>query len=199
MRTVDIKKEEQTREEIIRVAQNLFQKYGLDKTTMEDIADGLGKGKSTLYHYFKSKEKIFLTVIRKEIQEVSAKVNSAIKEKSSPSEQLRSILSVRYYETKSKMLLYLIIISESKKHLDLFQKIQCEINITEIELLKKVLMEGIIQKEFKSIKQKDCNALALLAMSMSRGIHTDIILSGKLPSEDIKIETVIEVFVRGIV
>ena len=38
MRTVDTLKEEQTRAEIVGAAQKLFQKYGLDKTPMEDIA-----------------------------------------------------------------------------------------------------------------------------------------------------------------
>jgi AcrR family transcriptional regulator len=49
-------KEEIFKEDIIREAQKLFQTYGLKKTTMEDIAKALGKGKSTLYYYYQSKE-----------------------------------------------------------------------------------------------------------------------------------------------
>ncbi|OYW78704.1 MAG: TetR family transcriptional regulator, partial [Sphingobacteriia bacterium 32-37-4] len=45
-------KEEIFKEDIIREAQKLFQAYGLKKTTMEDIAKALGKGKSTLYYYY---------------------------------------------------------------------------------------------------------------------------------------------------
>ena len=37
----------------------LFTKYGIDKTTMENIAEAAGKGKSTLYYYFKTKEDVF--------------------------------------------------------------------------------------------------------------------------------------------
>ena len=37
-------KDELIREEILKVAQKLFQQYGLKKTTMEDIAKALGKG-----------------------------------------------------------------------------------------------------------------------------------------------------------
>ena len=48
-----ITKEEQLREESITAAQKLFQQYGLHKTTMEDIAKAMGRGKSTLYYYYK--------------------------------------------------------------------------------------------------------------------------------------------------
>lgn len=47
-------KDELLKEKILTGADMLFQKYGLTKTTMEDIAREAGKGKSTLYYYFKS-------------------------------------------------------------------------------------------------------------------------------------------------
>ena len=51
---------------IVEVAQNIFKKYGFRKSTMDEIAVAAGKGKSTLYHYFKSKEEVFAAVIEKE-------------------------------------------------------------------------------------------------------------------------------------
>ena len=55
------------KEIIIAAATTLFSRFGLDKTTMEDIAKAAKKGKSSLYYYFKSKEQVFAEVIRKEI------------------------------------------------------------------------------------------------------------------------------------
>ncbi|PKN72465.1 MAG: TetR/AcrR family transcriptional regulator, partial [Deltaproteobacteria bacterium HGW-Deltaproteobacteria-10] len=55
-------KDEEVKQAIKAAAKRVFAKWGLNKTTMEDIAGEAGKGKSTLYYYFKSKEEIFETV-----------------------------------------------------------------------------------------------------------------------------------------
>ena len=47
---------------ILQAAERLFQKWGINKTTMEDIAHEARKGKSTLYYYFKSKEDVLEAV-----------------------------------------------------------------------------------------------------------------------------------------
>ena len=47
---------EKTRQKLIDVARQLFAKKGLEETTMNDIASASGKGRRTLYTYFKSKE-----------------------------------------------------------------------------------------------------------------------------------------------
>ncbi|MFA6583292.1 MAG: TetR/AcrR family transcriptional regulator [Elusimicrobiaceae bacterium] len=198
MRTVDTQKEEQTKAEILNAAKTLFQKYGLDKTSMEDIASATGKGKSTLYYYFKSKDEVFFAVVQKEIQEVEEKVRQAVSCQKTNSAKLRTMLASRYYETKSKMLLYPIFIQETKKHFELFKDIQCAVNETAICQLKEILLNGIRAGEFKSISAKDCDSLAIVAMSMWMGMDANIILSGKMPSNEIRVETTIDVFVRGI-
>lgn len=48
-----------TREEIINAAKSLIAQYGYKKTTMDDIAKKVGKSKSALYYYYKTKEEIF--------------------------------------------------------------------------------------------------------------------------------------------
>ena len=45
-----------TRQKLVDVARQLFAKNGLENTTMNDIATQSGKGRRTLYTYFKSKE-----------------------------------------------------------------------------------------------------------------------------------------------
>jgi AcrR family transcriptional regulator len=57
------KTEEEIKAEIKEAARHLFMKYGFFKTTMEDIAKAVKKGKSTLYYYYKSKDEVFLDVI----------------------------------------------------------------------------------------------------------------------------------------
>ena len=48
-----------TRQLLVDIARQLFAKNGLENTTMNDIALSSGKGRRTLYTYFKSKEDIY--------------------------------------------------------------------------------------------------------------------------------------------
>lgn len=57
------------RDEILKVARNLFLTKDYDKTTMVDIMDALEIAKGTIYHYFKSKEALFEAVIEDIVEE----------------------------------------------------------------------------------------------------------------------------------
>lgn len=82
-------KEEIVKDDILKEAQKLFQQFGLKKTTMEDIARSMGKGKSTLYYYYCSKEEIFDAVISKEMAEVFNEAKDAAEKAQSAEDKLR--------------------------------------------------------------------------------------------------------------
>ncbi len=50
-----LNKKDANRENILKIAREIFSKYGFKKTTLDDIANAVRKGKSSLYYYFKSK------------------------------------------------------------------------------------------------------------------------------------------------
>ena len=73
-------KDQLVKDEILAGAQKLFQQFGLKKTTMDEIAAACGKAKSTLYHYFKSKEEVFDAVLAKEMTDLRKLVRSKVEE-----------------------------------------------------------------------------------------------------------------------
>ncbi|MBK7652520.1 MAG: helix-turn-helix transcriptional regulator [Flammeovirgaceae bacterium] len=77
---------------IIDAAKKLMQQYGLSKTTMEDIAKAAGKGKSTLYYYFKSKEEIFDAVINQEMDDFFTTVKTAVNKQVDATEMLKAYM-----------------------------------------------------------------------------------------------------------
>ena len=56
-----------TRDMLVDVARQLFARMGVDNTTMNDIAQASGKGRRTLYTYFKNKNEIYLAVVDSEL------------------------------------------------------------------------------------------------------------------------------------
>jgi len=71
------------REEILKVARNLFLTKDYEKTTMADIMDALEIAKGTIYHYFKSKEALFEAVIEdiveKKVKQMAALIKNSPK------------------------------------------------------------------------------------------------------------------------
>ncbi|HWI49607.1 MAG TPA: helix-turn-helix domain-containing protein, partial [Rummeliibacillus sp.] len=53
----------QTLEQILFVSTKLFEEKGYEKTSIQDIIDGLGMSKGAIYHHFKSKEDILNAVM----------------------------------------------------------------------------------------------------------------------------------------
>lgn len=68
-------KKEETEEQVLDAAEALFGHYGLEKTSMDDIARTARKSKRSLYNYFSSKEEIFYKALHREIDRIKAKVN----------------------------------------------------------------------------------------------------------------------------
>jgi AcrR family transcriptional regulator len=62
---------EEKRQEIVRVAAELFQENGFERTSMSMISERLGGSKATLYGYFKSKEELLEAVAHHDVPEQS--------------------------------------------------------------------------------------------------------------------------------
>jgi len=67
-------KKEDVKIKIGKAAMHCFAKFGLDKTTLGDIAKVVGLNKATLYYYYKNKEDIFLEIAVSEGEEYLAKL-----------------------------------------------------------------------------------------------------------------------------
>ncbi|HSU50185.1 MAG TPA: TetR/AcrR family transcriptional regulator [Segetibacter sp.] len=60
--------QDKKRESIIEAAQKRFLHFGVDKTTMNEIADDLSISKASLYYYFPDKLSLYAAVLKKIIE-----------------------------------------------------------------------------------------------------------------------------------
>src|ERR1700744_2912469 len=65
-------------QQILEAAKRLFQTHGVYKVTMDDVAKAIGKGRSSLYYYYKSKDEIFDAVMQAEIREMLNAMTAAV-------------------------------------------------------------------------------------------------------------------------
>lgn len=198
MRKPDINKELKTRTVIIAAAQKMLRQYGFDKTTMEDIARGACMGKSSLYYYYKSREEIFYAAAQKEMEELQKKVDRAVAKENTPSKKLRALILGRYHGIKSMMLLYSVLLKESTKYIDLFNRIQATSHKLEEDAITAIFEDGVKAGEFTGIQKKDIPSLAHMAMLLWRGMAANIIVTGEIPGKNMNIESIVDVFTRGL-
>lgn len=187
-----------SRDEILAIARGLFQRFGLDKTTMREIAEAVGKGKSTLYHYFTSKDEVFYAVARRELMDVVDIIESGIKPAVSAKDKFRKFFIIRDQAMTAKAKLYPLIFSDTKKHLALFSRIQREGNSAEVAILKTILLEGIAGGEFTRINKDHCDAIAITIITALHGMYIELALDGKMLSSETKLETLTDIFVGGL-
>lgn len=197
MRTADPLKLDIARDEILRAGMSLFQKYGLDKTTMEDIAEAAGKGKSTLYYYFKKKEDVFSAVAEREMTSLVDILKKGLEAGRTAGDKVGLFFSIQDKALRSKMKLYPMIFRETNKHIQLFHNLQRMANTMQTRMFKAILLEGIESGEFKSISREECNTVAVTAVSTLHAMQLTMILEGKMPSNEARLKVMHEIMVRG--
>lgn len=192
-------KEEKIKNEAIQASTILFQQFGFQKTTMEDIAKAMRRGKSTLYYYFKSKDEIFDAVLENEINEVFFTTRSAVEKASTAEEKLKIYFLVSLNSIMSKANLYKIVRGELTSD---YSKINLRIkkfNAREIQAVKEILLLGIKKKEFiSSLKIEDVDLLSYSAVNASRNLSVDLIIEDKFPDWAERLNFLINVVIQGI-
>lgn len=91
-----LSKAEETRSRILAVALELFRQRGFDQTTMREIATEAGVALGSAYYYFASKEALVMAFYAEASKEMSARVETRLREAKGLESRLRAILDVKF-------------------------------------------------------------------------------------------------------
>lgn len=82
------------RNELIRVAANLFRERGYGSTSLNDIARVAGLDRATVYYYVGSKEELFREAVQGLLDDNVAQAEGLVRAKLSPPEKLEKIIEL---------------------------------------------------------------------------------------------------------
>ncbi len=133
---------------LVDVARVLFAKKGLENTTMNDIALASGKGRRTLYTYFKNKEDIYFAVIETELELLSAQLSEVAGKKMDLEEKLVEIIYVHLRSIKQVVVRNGNLRAEFFRNIWMVEKVRKNFDRKETEFFTGVLEEGIASGEF---------------------------------------------------
>jgi AcrR family transcriptional regulator len=192
-----ITKDDIIKEEILKEAQKLFQQFGVKKTTMEDIAKAMGKGKSTLYYYYCSKEDIFDAVVQKEMGEVFHYVKQAVEKAETAEEKLKVFTLSKIKAVQKRANLCKIVKGEIQDTLRCMKHLHEAYDLQETNLVKEILEFGIRNGEFSKQIKKDLDILPSVMVSSLRGLERDL-FTDKYAKLESRMESIMGIMMRGL-
>ncbi|MGV8056718.1 MAG: TetR/AcrR family transcriptional regulator [Smithellaceae bacterium] len=188
-------KDEKVKCSIINAAKRVFLKWGLNKTTMEDIAHEAGKGKSTLYYYFKSKEELFENVAIDELNSIRIKAKAAIAGIDSPKDKLKIYITTTFAEIKKTVGIYSLIKGEIKGNKELIDNVRQRLDNSEEAIILEILKLGLELNEFNFLKEVELNKTANVIVGIIRGLELYLFLENE---DDEKMDIAIRLLVEGL-
>jgi AcrR family transcriptional regulator len=181
---------------IIATAGKIFNSLGFKKTTMDDIAVGIKKRKSSIYYYFKSKEEIFQSVVLQEAKVFRRTIIDAINKESNPKDKLKAYIITRMNIIDTLGNFNKALQDRKLMHLEFVERLKRLYDKEEIRLFKNILIEGVESSYFKI---HDIDLAAIAFVTAMRGMESTFLLNKSDPLLSRKIDAVIHTVFYGIV
>ncbi len=182
---------------IIEKSSTYFSKYGISKTTIDDISRALKMGKSSLYYYFKSKDDIFKAVLDKEVESFSRKIRDAVNNAPGLHEKLKAFGTARTQCLKELKNKFPALKDSYLSDYAFFEDMRKDYDAREIMLMKSILQEGIDQGAFVI---NDIELTARTIVTVLKGIEYEWTIRENKPDQEIEsdIGALMDIFLNGI-
>ena len=188
-------KKDANRETILKIARDIFSKYGFKKTTLDDIANAVRKGKSSLYYYFNSKEDLFQAVIMKEVEILAHELEIVINRNTDPVDKLRDYILTKLATFRNLANFYHAIENDITA-VGFIDEVKLKYEQDEIRMIKRILIEGVRKNEFEIY---DFNLAAIGITTAIKGLEMPLTAGnyGDLNLER-SVDTILKIICYGI-
>ena len=161
-----------TRAKLVEVARELFARKGIESTTMNDIAQASGKGRRTLYTYFRSKEEVFYAVIEGELELLSQKMDAVAAMNVEPIEKVFRLIYTHLRVIRETVSRNGSLRAEFFRNIWMVEKVRKKFDDYEIDLFCKVYEDGKADGEFDI---DDVNLVADITHYCIKGLEVPFI------------------------
>jgi AcrR family transcriptional regulator len=159
-------------QQIIEAAQKRFGLFGIEKTSMREIADDLKLSKASLYYYFPDKESLYKAVVETEQKEFLEKISLRVHNIDRPEMLLQeySVARLSYFRTLLNLSrLRLEAYSDLKP---VFRETILQFKEKEKDIIINIFMKGI-EKGLFHIDQPDTTAS--LFLDLLKGLRVSVV------------------------
>jgi len=174
-------------QQILQAAQQLFQKHGYQKVTMDDVAKAIGKGRSSLYYYYKNKDEVFDAVMEAEVDEIIAEITRLVDKEQTVEGKLRAFGIAKTKIARKRSTFFDILetgmnADEISQYAQRKRVIQKKIRKDELTLLNRV---------FADYQSKEKETIIFIFTSTLRGLKREFSLDNNYTRMEPAIDTLV--------
>jgi len=191
---IPLTKEEQEkkRHEIFHEVVKIFSKKGFHETSMREIADAAGLGKSTLYDYFKTKDEILVYFFEDQLNDMTQEAQKIALQNLSADKRLRQITEKYIDNLQANKSLFLKLMQESYRlKIESQKQVQAK-RYAYQDLVRALIEEGIREKVYRKV-----NSLIAARLLIS-GLSSAVYGSRSTGSPQEMLKETLEIFFKGI-
>ena len=191
---IPLTEEEQAnrRHEIFHQVVNVFLKKGFQETSMREIAETAGLGKSTLYDYFKTKDEILVYFFEDSFNDLTEAAQTLAMQNIPADKRLRQVMAMYLENMQANKNLFLKLALESQRlKMESQKQIQANRHAFQ-DLIRALIDEGIREGIFRKVN-------SLLAARLLLGAISPVIFGSRstgTPQEMLK--DTLDIFFKGI-
>lgn len=180
------------RHEIFHQVVHVFVKKGFHETSMREIAEAAGLGKSTLYDYFKTKDEILVYFFEDQLNDITQEAQKIAMQNMTADKRLRQIMETYIDNLQANKNLFLKLSLESQRLKAASQKQIQQKRHTYQDMIRALIDEGIREGVFRKVN-------SLLAGRLLISTMAPVIYGSRLtgtPQEMLK--DTLDIFFKGI-
>jgi len=134
---------------ILDTARKMFGRYGLQKTTLDEIACMARVAKATIYNYFGSKDRVYLEVLRREVDEIVEKITSSVDQEVLPDDKLVAFARAKFRYMRQAINILNLDREGAEKLLPSTESIRNELFERDVKGIHSILKEGVQKGVFQ--------------------------------------------------
>ena len=180
------------RHEIFHQVVNVLVKKGFHETSMQEIAQAAGLGKSTLYDYFKTKDEILIYFFEDQLNDTTEEAQKIALQNLSADKRLRQVLEKYIESLQANKNLFLKLMQEAQRLKPESQKLVQEKRHAYQDLVRALIDEGVREGIFRKV-----NSL-LAARLLISGMSSVIYGSRTTGTPQEMMEETMDIFLKGI-
>lgn len=180
------------RHEIFHKVVNVFLRRGFHETSMREIAQAAGLGKSTLYDYFKTKDEILIYFFEDQFNDMTGSTQKIALQNFSADKRLRQVMEHYLDNLQANKNLFMKLTAESQRlRPESQKKIQDKRHAFQ-DMIRALIDEGIREGVFRKVN-------SLLAARLLLSAMTPVVYGSRFtgtPQEMLK--DTLDIFFKGI-
>lgn len=186
-----------TKEKIVSVATKLFSRYGFHKTSMDEIAKIARKAKGSLYYHFNGKEELFKEVVSQELLKLKKQLVIIVDDENlTAAEKLKEYLKYRMQGLNEAANYHETIKVDLFEHFHFIDDLRKNMDEWELRSLKKIIQQGIDNKEFKPVD--DVDVLTEVFLMTVKGLEIPFFIQGKYIKYAPYFESLMKMVIKGL-